>query len=145
MELRESCGVVDHYSKSPTPVVRPNARLLLSSFPAPPSHTPPTPTPPITGPPTDPLPPLPSGPSRISEHDQLLILSSVCSRRSSNYSQKDRDSIVSSRSPSSLSRSVSRSTSLTTPSPFQHSRMPVSLSDIFFRQFSAASSSFPST
>lgn len=123
----------------PTISSRPSKRapvpLLLSSFPAPPSHIPPTPTanPPPTGPPTDPLPPLPSGPSRISEHDQLLILSSVRSRRSSNYSQRDRDSIVSSRSPSSLGRSVSRSSSLTTPttpSPFQHSRMPVPLSDI---------------
>ena len=135
----------------PTPTIssRPSKRappvpLLLSSFPAPPSHIPPTPAPsnpPPTGPPTDPLPPLPSGPSRISEHDQLLILSSVRSRRSSNYSQKDRDSIVSSRSPSSLGRSVSRSSSLTTsttPSPFQHSRMPVPLSDIFDSDTEAA-------
>ena len=114
--------------------------LILSSFPAPPSHIPPTPTlaapnPPPTGPPTDPLPPLPSGPSRISEHDQLFILSSVRSRRSSNYSQMDRDSIVSSRSPSSLGRSVSRSNSLTTttsttPSPYQHTRISAPLSDI---------------
>ena len=114
--------------------------LILSSFPAPPSYIPPAPisaasNPPPTGPPTDPLPPLPSGPSRISEHDQLFILSSVRSRRSSNYSQRDRDSIVSSRSPSSLGRSISRSNSLTTttpttPSPFQHTRIPVPLSDI---------------
>ena len=125
----------------PTISSRPSKRvpvpLILSSFPAPPSHIPPTPSsnPPPTGPPTDPLPPLPSGPSRISEHEQLFILSTVRSRRSSNYSQKDRDSIVSSRSPSSLGRSVSRSGSLTTttpttPSPFQHTRMPVPLSDI---------------
>jgi hypothetical protein len=105
--------------------------LILSSFPAPPSHIPnlASSNPPPTGPPACPLPPLPSAPSRISEHEQLFILSSVRSRRSSNYSQRDRDSIVSSRSPSSLGRSVSRSNSLTTttPSPF-HTRP--SLSDI---------------
>lgn len=102
--------------------------FILSSFPAPPSHIPVC-NPPPTGPPTDPLPPLPSGPSRISEHDQLFILSSVRSRRSSNYSQKDRDSIVSSRSPSSLGRSLSRSDSLSTTTP-HHSRIPPPLSDI---------------
>ena len=102
--------------------------LILSSFPAPPSHIP-TCNPPPTGPPTDPLPPLPSGPSRISEHEQLLILSSVRSRRSSNYSQKDRDSIVSSRSPSSLGRSVSRSDSLMITTIPQHTRMSLPLSD----------------
>ena len=111
---------------------RPSKRVpvpfILSSFPAPPSHIPIC-NPPPTGPPTDPLPPLPSGPSRISEHEQLLILSSVRSRRSSYYSQKDRDSIVSSRSPSSLGRSVSRSDSLTVTTP-QHTRMSVPLSDI---------------
>ncbi|KAF9471885.1 hypothetical protein BDN70DRAFT_925951 [Pholiota conissans] len=81
--------------------------LLLESFPAPPSHIPPTPTtpagtpnlngpsstsssttsnPPPTGPPSTPLPPVP-GPSRISEHEQLLLLSSLAPRnRRSNYS-----------------------------------------------------------
>lgn len=85
--------------------------LILSSFPAPPSHIPINPpppppsnsNPPPTGPPSSPLPPLPSGPSRISDHGQLLLLSSL--RRSSTYSQRDsitingtpnRDSVISS-------------------------------------------------
>ncbi|KAF8148380.1 hypothetical protein B0H34DRAFT_802925 [Crassisporium funariophilum] len=77
--------------------------LLLESFPAPPSHIPPTPTtaspnPPPTGPPCVPLPPLP-GPSRISEHEQFLLLSSVTnrSRRSSKYSvaSSRRESVIS--------------------------------------------------
>jgi hypothetical protein len=130
-----------------TSVVPQNASLCPSSSPpspAPPSHILPVPAnPPPTGPPTNPLPPLPSRPSRISEHEQLFILSSVRPRRSSNYSQKDRDSIVSSRSPSSLGRSVSRSSSFTattptTPSPFQHARMPFPLSDILDSDTEAA-------
>lgn len=58
--------------------------LLLDSFPAPPTHIPSSPNPPPTGPPSLPLPPVP-GPSRISEHEQLLLLSSLA-RRNSNYS-----------------------------------------------------------
>ena len=122
----------------PTPLLpafssRPSKRVpvpfILSSFPAPPSHIPTCHgNPPPTGPPSDPLPPLPSGPSRISEHEQLFILSSVRSQRSSNYSQKERDSIVSSRSISSLGRSVSRSNSLTITT--SHTRIPIALSDI---------------
>ncbi|KAF9522345.1 hypothetical protein CPB83DRAFT_864645 [Crepidotus variabilis] len=78
--------------------------LLLEAFPVPPSHIPPTPTnatsnPPPTGPPTLPLPPVP-GPSRISEHEQLLLLSSVSTRprRSSKYSvasSSQRESVIS--------------------------------------------------
>ena len=68
-----------------SPMARPSKRApILSSFPAPPSHIPPTPpntaNPPPTGPPSAPLPPLPSGPSRISEHDQLFLLSSLANR-----------------------------------------------------------------
>ena len=73
---------------------RPPVPILIESFPAPPTHIPPTPTtpnPPPTGPPSAPLPPVP-GPSRISEHEQLLLLSSVSnrSRRSSKYSLNSR-------------------------------------------------------
>ncbi|KAF8963482.1 hypothetical protein BDZ97DRAFT_998929 [Flammula alnicola] len=76
--------------------------LLLESFPAPPSHiptptTPNAPNPPPTGPPSAPLPPVP-GPSRISEHEQFLLLSSATnrSRRSSKYSvTSQRESVVS--------------------------------------------------
>ncbi|KDR74606.1 hypothetical protein GALMADRAFT_227102 [Galerina marginata CBS 339.88] len=82
--------------------------LLLESFPIPPTHIPPTPTtpnslvivnPPLSGPPSTPLPPVP-GPSRISEHEQLLLLSSAVnrSRRSSKYSvtsSSQRESVIS--------------------------------------------------
>ncbi|PPQ90507.1 hypothetical protein CVT25_014189 [Psilocybe cyanescens] len=102
---------------APTTSATPRSRrapvpLLLEAFPVPPSHIPPTPTtpnsvaaaananPPPTGPPTTPLPPVP-GPSRISEHEQLLLLSSAVnrSRRSSKYSTtssaSQRESVVS--------------------------------------------------
>ena len=117
---------------------------ILESFPAPPSHIPLPPlNPPPTGPPSAPLPPLPSSPSPISEQDQLFILSSVANRtrRSSRYSQRDsssnasspsRDSMLSSRSASSMGP-ISRSNSLTTPtcpSPLQQFTIPGSLSDI---------------
>ena len=81
--------------------------------------------------------PLHSGPSRISEHEQLLILSVGRSRRSRNYAQNDRDFIVSSQSFNSGSLCLqvgffdhSTTTTTTTPSPFQYTRMPVPLSDI---------------
>ena len=81
--------------KRPVPVP-----LLLEAFPVPPTHIPPTPTtpnPPPTGPPSLPLPPVP-GPSRISEHEQLLLLSSM-GRRGSRYSNRDSSSLVSPTSP----------------------------------------------
>ncbi|KAF5384208.1 hypothetical protein D9615_003100 [Tricholomella constricta] len=68
--------------------MRPLDPLLIQSFPAPPSHIPTTPTspnPPLSRPPTTPLPPVP-GPSRISGHESLLLLSASRSRRSSRMS-----------------------------------------------------------
>ncbi|KAG5645862.1 hypothetical protein DXG03_005204 [Asterophora parasitica] len=63
--------------------------LLIQSFPAPPSHIPATPTspnPPPSLPPSAPLPPVP-GPSRISGHESLLLLSTASrSRRSERLS-----------------------------------------------------------
>ncbi|KAH6910859.1 60s acidic ribosomal protein [Coprinopsis sp. MPI-PUGE-AT-0042] len=88
-------------SRTRTPVP-----LLLDAFPLPPSHIPATPqsgtfsNPPPSKPPSSPLPPVP-GPSRISEADtlQLLLQSSrghsSKSRRSSKYSEANRDSVIS--------------------------------------------------
>lgn len=68
--------------------------LLLSSFPAPPTHIPPSPllttlpqhiNPPPSLPPSSPLPPLP-GPSPITEHDTLMFISAARARRSSKLS-----------------------------------------------------------
>ncbi|KAF8875436.1 hypothetical protein BD779DRAFT_212315 [Infundibulicybe gibba] len=82
--------------------------LLLESFPSPPTHIPPTPTslnPPPSRPPSVPLPPVP-GPSRISESDTHLLLTSA---RRSFASASSRDSIASSRE--SLHREHQRPTS----------------------------------
>ncbi|KAG5634705.1 hypothetical protein H0H81_001052 [Sphagnurus paluster] len=68
--------------------MRPLDPLLIGSFPAPPTHIPTTPTspnPPLSRPPSTPLPPVP-GPSRISGHESLLLLSASRSRRSSRFS-----------------------------------------------------------
>ncbi|KAF8872211.1 hypothetical protein CPB84DRAFT_704831 [Gymnopilus junonius] len=103
--------------------------LLLESFPVPPSHIPPTPTtplplssttsshhPPLSGPPSTPLPPVP-GPSRISEHEQLLLLSSAVnrSRRSSKYSvtsSSQRESVISVTSSAGVHLGASSRTSI---------------------------------
>ncbi|CAL1709381.1 unnamed protein product [Somion occarium] len=77
--------------------------LLLSSFPAPPTHIPvsplspspsfppssanppSSPNPPPSAPPASPLPPVP-GPSPISEHDTLMFMSAARTRRASKLS-----------------------------------------------------------
>lgn len=108
---------------------------ILEAFPIPPSHIPskpPTPLTPVTPhpthpnpppsrPPSFPLPPLP-GPSRISEHD-LILLSSANSRPASKYStisDAKRDSVASSSSSGHSVRasvvSVSNSTPRRSPS-----------------------------
>ncbi|KAF9463184.1 hypothetical protein BDZ94DRAFT_1321935 [Collybia nuda] len=100
---------------------RPLDPILIGSFPSPPTHIPPTPTtpnPPPSRPPSAPLPPVP-GPSRISAHDSLLLLSS--SHRSSNFSIASHESFASTSSP--RISSVARPPSTTSPP-----RSPTSLS-----------------
>lgn len=95
--------------------------LLISSFPAPPSHIPTTPlpgtvlsplaapNPPLSLPPSSPLPPVP-GPSPVTEHETLAFISAARSRRASkmsiassvasHYSQRDSIASVSGITPS---------------------------------------------
>ncbi|KAF8062544.1 hypothetical protein FPV67DRAFT_1673016 [Lyophyllum atratum] len=104
--------------------MRPLDPLLIESFPAPPTHIPLTPTspnPPLSRPPSTPLPPVP-GPSRISGHESMFLLSAGRSRRSARISTAS----DSSRPPSTASPPHSP-TSATHPHPiaFSISEEPV--------------------
>lgn len=137
--------------------------LLLSSFPAPPTHIPlgpltplsPSPgflppaspnlafiNPPLSAPPATPLPPVP-GPSPISEHDTLMFMSAARTRRAS------RISLASSSSRYSTASVVSGSHSHQPhPPPLSPSVSSASLdaSNRSLRSFdSSGSLSFPTT
>ena len=119
---------------------RPAVPLLLSSFPLPPSHIPSNPTllpspsvtfphsplaippnPPPSLPPASPLPPIP-GPSPVSQHETLLIMSAARSRRTSKMSL---NSVSSYSRRSSTASSTSASTSLPSLSPSEIGRAHV--------------------
>ncbi|KAI0826061.1 hypothetical protein BC629DRAFT_44859 [Irpex lacteus] len=108
--------------------------LLISSFPAPPSHIPSTPlgtplgfpgasplpsplhpsNPPLSLPPSSPLPPVP-GPSPVSEHDTLAFITAARSRRASKLSLASSTGSLYSHRDSIASVTSARSVSVQSP------------------------------